>query len=261
MLPFMWLLISLGCITVATFILGIAKEKYTSTKPVHFCSFANSKINWTLDRVAKEAKDSGFFTTVTTFSENDIPSYVVEYAKIAPRGYGYWAWKPMIIREMMRRVKDGDIIFYADAGCSIVKNEKTEACFNRWIEKVQEHPKQRLAFQMPHREQIYTKMDLLNFLNATQEMRQSGQYMATVQIYVNTPDNQAFVDRLIEIDNRDGHHLIDDTPSIAPNSPNFVEHRHDQSVFSLCCKIYGVCTEDAGYNGHPDWPVHITRLR
>jgi hypothetical protein len=32
------------------------------------------------------------------------------------------------------------------------------------------------------------------------------------------------------------YHLIDDSPSISANYPGFVEHRHDQSIFSLLLK-------------------------
>ena len=34
------------------------------------------------------------------------------------------------------------------------------------------------------------------------------------------------------------HHLIDDTPSKSPNFKEFIEHRHDQSIFSLLTKLY-----------------------
>ena len=36
------------------------------------------------------------------------------------------------------------------------------------------------------------------------------------------------------------YHNIDDTPSIIPNYPNFKEHRHDQSIFSLLTKKYNL---------------------
>jgi len=32
------------------------------------------------------------------------------------------------------------------------------------------------------------------------------------------------------------YHLIDDSPSVVPNLPEFIEHRHDQAVFSLLTK-------------------------
>jgi len=36
------------------------------------------------------------------------------------------------------------------------------------------------------------------------------------------------------------YHYIDDTPSISRNLTNFIEHRHDQSVFSLLTKKYNL---------------------
>ncbi len=34
------------------------------------------------------------------------------------------------------------------------------------------------------------------------------------------------------------YHLLDDSPSVLPNSPNFKEHRHDQSLFSILTRLY-----------------------
>ena len=34
--------------------------------------------------------------------------------------------------------------------------------------------------------------------------------------------------------------LVDDSPSVLANAPNFVEHRHDQSVFSLLTKKHNL---------------------
>ena len=51
--------------------------------------------------------------------------------------------------------------------------------------------------------------------------------------------------------------LFDDSKSITPNFNNFIENRHDQSIFSLICKIKGVEEEF-------DWksiPIKATRIR
>lgn len=34
--------------------------------------------------------------------------------------------------------------------------------------------------------------------------------------------------------------FIDDSPSVIPNDPNFIENRHDQSIFSLLAKLEGI---------------------
>jgi hypothetical protein len=66
--------------------------------------------------------------------------------------------------------------------------------------------------------------------------------------------------------------LIDDTPSKSQNLADFKEHRHDQAIFSLICKLASVETISAyeywypSQNGaNPDWkmlgkyPIHAKR--
>ena len=66
--------------------------------------------------------------------------------------------------------------------------------------------------------------------------------------------------------------LIDDTPSKSKNLKGFIEHRHDQAVFSILCKINSVDTLSAyeywypsKSKGKPDWsilkdyPIHAKR--
>ena len=35
------------------------------------------------------------------------------------RGYGYWLWKPYIIMQQLENMGEGDVLFYADAGCEV----------------------------------------------------------------------------------------------------------------------------------------------
>ena len=44
--------------------------------------------------------------------------------------------------------------------------------------------------------------------------------------------------------------LIDDSPSISKNHKDFIEHRHDQSLFSLLCKkIMFIVSQPQNANG------------
>lgn len=44
------------------------------------------------------------------------------------------------------------------------------------------------------------------------------------------------------------YHNIDDSPSILKNIDGFIEHRHDQSIFSLLTKKYNLFSERSLYN-------------
>ena len=55
---------------------------------------------------------------------------------------------------------------------------------------------------------------------------------------------------------------IDDTPSTLPNHPEFDDHRHDQSIFSIVCKLNGVgyIHDDTDQNNSSQ-PICATRIR
>jgi hypothetical protein len=65
------------------------------------------------------------------------------------------------------------------------------------------------------------------------------------------------------------HHFITDAPSIAPNHPSFVEHRHDQAVFSLLIYLRpaAVIADETYWGNPPAWdanrhfPIHAIRLK
>jgi hypothetical protein len=37
------------------------------------------------------------------------------------RGAGYWIWKSFIVQEILKKLEEGDLLFYCDAGCEIDK--------------------------------------------------------------------------------------------------------------------------------------------
>ena len=58
-------------------------------------------------------------------------------------------------------------------------------------------------------------------------------------------------------------HLCTDEPSSLPNHPNFKENRHDQSVFSMLSKIYGIETIETkdGILNREKSPIIATRCK
>ena len=62
--------------------------------------------------------------------------------------------------------------------------------------------------------------------------------IATIFIIKKCPHSVELVEKWYDIMSNH-YHLIDDSPSFLPNDHSFVEHRHDQSVFSLLRYKYG----------------------
>jgi hypothetical protein len=214
-----------------------------------------------MDLLLTEAVQSCYFNSVDVFTQPDLPPSNVEFAARAPRGYGYWTWKPLVMRQMMNRYPDGDILMYADAGCSICTDPAARKQFKQWILDVREHPTHRLAFQMNWPEETWTKGELFAFMDCDSDVyRTSGQHSASIQVYMNTPENRAFMDEYVRITTADNFHYVSDEPSRTANAPSFRDHRHDQSIVSLLFKKHGA----KQYPDHwmtPGFPILTARRK
>lgn len=148
------------------------------------------------------------------------------------RGGGYWLWKPCIVKESLKLIKEGDYLFYADAGCTFNKNGLNR--FLEWIEFCENY--NNLSFQMTHLpEKNWSKMNLVNYMNCNEEKYlETGQLMATTFGLKKTKFNVDLIEEWLRICSLEW--TIDDCQSDYPNDPSFNEHRHDQSVFSLLRK-------------------------
>lgn len=140
----------------------------------------------------------------------------------------------------MEKMKDGDILFYLDAGCEIdVKKKKLlEKCF-----KIIKDDKIIGSTCGPektgHLDKDWTKMDLILKLDVNK-----SKYIDTVQrqggtnMFYVCDETRKLVNEWYDISCC--YNLLDDSSSKSSNYPTFREHRHDQSIFSLLTKKYGI---------------------
>jgi len=153
------------------------------------------------------------------------------------RGYGYWLWKPYIIKKTMEKMKDGDILLYLDCGCEINSDEKDY--LNECIKNVK---RDKIIGTTTQIEGNWNKMDLILKLDMNKYK------------YLNTPQRQGGAILFLVCDETIGlvnhwynlacdYHNIDDTKSVAANLHGFKEHRHDQSIFSLLTKKYNLYSD------------------
>jgi hypothetical protein len=230
---------------------------------VWFSSFADSKYSKTKTRIYDEAVNSKFFDHIKLFGEEDLSSDMLNYCNTNSRGFGYWSWKPTIVGKCLDNMEAGDILVYCDIGCII--NPKGIRRFNEYKELLREVDM--LAFQTPHLECQYCKMDLVVQLNAERFLN-TGQVAATSFIIKKTPNTVDIINTWIKL--ASDYHLIDDSPSIIQNHPDFIDHRHDQSIFSLICKTKNVlllqneiwmALDQNGYLFDDEYPFHGARLK
>ncbi len=144
------------------------------------------------------------------------------------RGFGYWIWKPFVIRKALRSIPDGDTLVYMDA-CTRL-NIEGKPRFLEYLQWVSESKYGVLVLGSPHRVKCWCKMDLLVTMNST-HLVENEMPMAGIVFLRKNAMTLNLLDTWCSIVSNT--HLIDDSPSVIPNHAEFIEHRHDQSVFAL----------------------------
>jgi hypothetical protein len=150
-----------------------------------------------------------------------------------------------------------------DAGCSINSNGINR--LKEYINIVNNNNYGIITFQVRSIEKCYTKMYLFNYLNCIQ-FKDSGQLMATSFILRKCDHTINTIREWKDLSYN--YNLINDNYCNIKNDESFIDHRHDQSIFSLVNKKNGsIIMPDETYF-YPDWdkngklyPIWSTRLR
>ena len=219
-------------------------------------AFATEDLRKSIDRFSKQAKQSNFYDEINIFSSNKLSSDLKNKINLLllsgkKRGYGYWIWKPYLIKKVFDDIKFGDIINYVDIGCHIIKDNLLQ--FEEYINFINRDDKWILPFQyhsnfdydlkkisFPSRKEIeYSKADLLKYFNVynNKNVKESPQFWAGCFFIKKNKESINFINEWINVFETK-YDLIDDTPSKTKNFTEFLENRHDQSVYSLLCKKY-----------------------
>lgn len=134
------------------------------------------------------------------------------------RGSGYWLWKPFIILDALKRMNEGEVLTYADAGVEFI------APVRHIIDRMDSDI---WLFGNQYQHVHWCKADVMKALNC---FASGSQVQASVIFIRNTAKTREFVDEWLTWCTVDG--MIDDRPSKCSNHPEFREHRHDQAILT-----------------------------
>ena len=233
---------------------------------IWFLTFGGGSVNYhsAVDRICKQADDFELFERIIGYKCKDLPKIFPEFwerekefIKSHPRGYGYWIWRPLLILDTFEKMNDGDILLFADAGCELNvygKNRMLE-----YIDMTKNHGC--LFFQIEHPDYKWTKADCIDVigLDLDSSIVNSDQIEGGSFFLKKTERNITLIKKVSEIANLDCHHYITDERSRIPNHPEFIEHRHDQSILSLLVKKgeFNYLSSEYSIKGEryfaPDW--------
>lgn len=233
-----------------------------------FVSFADTRYQASIDRLKRQTEafdfDERYF-----FSEKDLPAGFFKgfSPKIYRRGYGYWTWKPYVVRRVLETLQEGDVLVYSDGGN--VWNDKGIKRFRELIGMLsQERPI--LAFQQEFLEKDWTKMDVFHRIcpDGVKKYGMTLQLWGGSFILMKSPIADEFVGQWNHIRETELH-LFTDQRSAIPNLNGFREARHDQSVFSLLVKQLPhieiswdeVEPLDGDWTGYEKFPIQAKRSK
>jgi hypothetical protein len=236
-----------------------------------FVNFGDNRYIKSRDRIVKEmeyikkekdGKDS-FFDEFITETENicneegfkkilnNVPSVLG-----TGRGYYWYMWKPYIIYKHMMKMNDGDILFYCDSGMKVADSDHVRVKFQNMLELVSDsekcptgiatfittgHPKDRFEY-------MYNQIAVFKHFGVEndQEITHSQQIQAGVSMFYKSKKSMEIVEQWYNLA-RDFPQLFTGDPRVhnilknqGPQMKGFRDHRHDQSVWSVLCKIHKV---------------------
>jgi len=242
-------------------------------------------------RITNQAKSMEVYDRIIAANEFDLDIAFRKYFKsrliLGSCGFGYWCWKPQIILQILDKMDDGDLLQYTDVGCHL--NRKGRNRLIDYFALTENSESGALVFQAipPIKPLLYdgrqlfdlsdfkwVKGDLLDYFGVRNDKNIiNSQTIGAGVIFIKKSDSSVRLVKKWRQVIYDNFALIDDTPSKSQNIAGFVEHRHDQAIFSLLCKlnhIHAISAYEYWYPKResfmePDWealcdfPIHARR--
>lgn len=150
----------------------------------------------------------------------------------APRGAGYWAWKPFIIRYEMMKVPTDCYLIYSDAGLEFI--DPVQTVIDRMDQDI-------FLFGNEHEHTHWCKRDIIyEIMRNEPPVMFWKQAQASVIFFRVNDYTRKFVKEWLDWCLFEGGRLIDDSPSRTPNHPEFKENRHDQAILTTLAYREGI---------------------
>lgn len=212
-----------------------------------------------VDRILDEAKDMNVFSEYIGVLDSDLEKDTFFWDKMGAfimnpetyrgspkaftrRGYGYMCWKMYIIWKQLLRMKDGELLLFADAGCEL--NPEGRERFLSWVKELEvgnadiqvSTACRKDSNGIPCTERRWTKKQVLDFFEISEDDRDRLQYASGIIFIRRDAKMVRFFEELVQIIFKYPQLLTDDISD--KEDPIFVENRHDQSLLSCALHRY-----------------------
>jgi hypothetical protein len=207
-----------------------------------FITFGNDLFKNQKERLRNQAQQTGWFDRIIIESPETIQNFHAlheDFIKNNKRGYGYWIWKPYIILRQLNEMNDGDFLFYTDSGSTIVPHMKHK--LDAYVQALEETDKPIMTFDnLTYSEIQFQKMKVLKrfLLDQNQDFLHSQQIESGIFICRKNHFTMQFVQLWLDLVLEANYNLVNDEDEFE-QLPEFIDHRHDQSILSILCKLNG----------------------
>jgi len=197
--------------------------------------YYNSQKNNTLTGISVGGFDKSY-----SFNFSDIDNEFYQKNKFIldkPRGAGYWIWKYYFSLKILNddSVSENDIIFYCDSGSYFINS------IDPMIDVFRRDNLSVMTFLQLHKSSKWTKRDMFHYMDADKpKFTDTGQRVGGFFMFKKDNFSKNFFSECLKY--ACDYRIITDEPNECglPNYPDFVDHRHDESLISIMSKKYNL---------------------
>ena len=203
-------------------------------------TFGDEKFTKSLKLLSESARDLGKVDAVLVYTQEWLKNTQFykdnKFILTQPRGAGYWAWKPFIIKNAIQNYGSDDVIIYSDGGLQVIED------LSPLFDIADIH--QKIIFKLPaqgvphHKSKQWIKGDCFEEMGCnSEEYWNADMTNGAISVWKATPSNSFLMDEWLKYAKMPN--VITDMRSLAPSQPEFREHRHDQAILSNMRVKYG----------------------
>ncbi|MDU6855738.1 MAG: hypothetical protein E6370_11925 [Clostridiales bacterium] len=200
---------------------------------IYVISYADSNFKKQQIRLTKSINRVGPNYKVVEFGPDDIDKEFYNQNESILRnskGGGYWLWKPYIIKKQLDKLQEGDYLFYCDSGAILINR------IEHLVEVLKSTKQDIMGFQLPLLEKQWTKKELfLNMQCDEDYYYNSNQLLASFILIRKSSFSSKFIEEYLNY-SLVSENITDYKDKAVYQEDDFIDHRHDQSIFSLLYK-------------------------
>ena len=211
-----------------------------ATPTFSFMSYGNDKFKESKERIRKEAEEMGCFNgQIKIYSPDDLSAdfkSAVGDVLNEKRGGGYMTWKGYVISDTLSKMKDNDILLYADAGCTLQ---------SAGVSRLKEYMKMiaqdtgKCVLVMRLRDQLakkWTTNEIMNYFGVKMDdpIFNKNQILSGFVMCRKCPESVEVIGKWLDVAKKRPDLFTDryndDSKKL---NPDFIENRHDQTILSM----------------------------